>query len=262
MENSALPFSIVVAALVLSVGMLFASNNVGNSLDKLSASIEKIKIQQVQAPAVTATPRPTATEVPTPTPAVIKMADQIKDSPGMTGSKDAKVVIVEYSDYQCPFCRRHYAQVETQIMENYVKTGKVAYYWKDFPLVQLHPMATASAQAVRCAGEQGKYWEMHDKVFDEEHKLKPDGSTASYTNDDLKKWASQITGIDATKFNACVDADKFKTEINNNEQQGIAIGIQGTPSFAIGKVDGTGTLISGAYPYETFQQAIENALKP
>lgn len=82
------------------------------------------------------------------------------------GKADAKVVLIEFSDYECPFCERHYTQTEQQLVKDYINTGKVRLYYRDYPISGIHPGAQKAAEAARCAGEQGKYWEFHDKVFE------------------------------------------------------------------------------------------------
>ena len=87
------------------------------------------------------------------------------------GSKNAKVTLVEFSDYQCPFCGRHFTQTEGQLNKDYVDTNKVVFYYRDFPLSQIHPGAQKAAEAARCAGDQGKYWEYHDLVFQNQQSI-------------------------------------------------------------------------------------------
>ena len=87
------------------------------------------------------------------------------------GSASAKVTLIEFSDYECPFCERHYTQVESQLKKEYIDTGKVKFYYRDFPLSQIHPGAQKAAEATRCAGDQGKYWEYHDLVFENQDNI-------------------------------------------------------------------------------------------
>lgn len=157
------------------------------------------------------------------------------------GEEDAPVTLFEFSDYQCPFCGRHFAQTLPSIEQNYIKTGKVKLVFKDFPLDNLHPEATPAALAARCAGDQGKYWEMHDILYTNQAGL----STSAY-----KQWAVQL-GLDATEFNNCLDTRKHLSAVRSNLAEGQQAGISGTPGFVIG-----GKTISGACPFSTFQQAL------
>ena len=161
------------------------------------------------------------------------------------GDEDAKVVIVEFSDFQCPYCGRFYEQTLSQIDDNYVKTGKVKFYYADFPLDSIHPNARPAANAARCAGEQDKFWEYHDKVFENQETL---------SNDNFKKWAQEL-GLDTSKFNDCFDSKKYDGEVNKDLQEGSSNGIQGTPGFIIND-----KILSGAQPFSAFQQVIEAEL--
>jgi len=161
------------------------------------------------------------------------------------GDENAPVTLFEFSDYQCPFCGRHFSQTLPQIEELYIKTGKVKLVFKDFPLDSIHPEATPAALAARCAGDQGKFWEMHDILYTNQATL----SSSAY-----KQWAVQLD-LDTEEFNTCLDTRKHLSAIRSNLAEGQQAGIQGTPGFVI-----NGQLISGAQPFPVFQQAIESAL--
>jgi protein-disulfide isomerase len=186
-----------------------------------------------------AAPSPSAAP-PTPT-ARVKVSE---DDDYVKGEKNAPVTIIEFSDYECPFCGRFYSQTLPQIEEKYVKTGKVKMVYRDFPL-GFHPKAEPAAIAANCAGEQGKYYEMHDLLFENQPSL----SDANY-----KKWAGEL-GLDAGKFATCLKDPKQKAEVQKDMRDGQAAGVQGTPAFFI-----NGQLISGAQPFPAFEQAIEAAL--
>ena len=109
------------------------------------------------------------------------------------GNGDAKVTLIEFSDYQCPFCGRHFSQTLPRLMTEYVKTGKVKYVLRDFPLEPIHPLAFKAAEAARCAGDQGKYWEMHGRLFSNQQALGPK---------DLPRHAEAV-GLDVTRFQEC-----------------------------------------------------------
>lgn len=177
------------------------------------------------------------------------------------GSDSAPVTVVEYSDYQCPLCREWFLTSKEKLVTEYVNTGKVKFEFKDFPL-SIHPFSTQYAVAVRCAGEQGKYFEMHDKVYNEQNTLANGEITTvtSVTLADVVNWAGQL-GLDTNQFSYCVASEKFDAAIAADENEGSSIGVDGTPSFVVGKSNGTGTLIIGAVPYSTLKSAIDNALK-
>jgi protein-disulfide isomerase len=187
-------------------------------------------------------PTPTPTPVPTP-PAAINMADLLDDD-SVKGDPDAPVTIVEWSDYECPFCARFFDQTLGQIDEKYIKTGKVKLVYRDFPL-SFHPQAQKAAEAAECAGEQGKYFEMHDELF----KSGVQGGVPSF-----KGYAKTI-GLDSTEFDTCLDSGSMAAEVQKDFQDGQRAGVQGTPGFII-----NGVLVSGAQPFSAFEQVIEAAL--
>lgn len=184
-------------------------------------------------------------------PGSTKVEVSVDDDP-ILGNKDAKVTIIEFSDYQCPFCRAFWRDSYAQIKRDYIDTGKARLVFRDYPL-SFHPMAMPSAQAAECADEQGKYWEMHDKIFGEQEKLGQ--GTVTYAVADLKKWATSI-GLDAGKFGQCLDSNKYKTEVEKDMADGSAAGVSGTPTLFI-----NGRMVVGAQPYATFKALIEEELK-
>jgi protein-disulfide isomerase len=161
------------------------------------------------------------------------------------GEEDAPVIMIEFTDYQCPFCGRFYSQTLGQIKSEYVETGKVKLYIKDFPLDSIHPQARPAANAARCAAEQDKFWEYHNLLFENQQSL----SDVNY-----KKWAADL-GLDEEQFSSCYDDRKYDDAITADFTQGSAAGIRGTPGFII-----NGQIISGAQPFENFKQIIEAAL--
>ena len=244
-----LPLSILLAAVIMGYSMISAANTLGGVFTDLT-----IPTGNTDAP----TPVPDQGNA---APALTKTMAELAATnyAGKLGSDDAKVVLLEYSDYQCPFCRRFEGETYQALVDKYVKTGKVQYIFKDFPL-SFHPLAPVYANAARCAGEQGKYWELHDKLFAEQQKIDPSGGTVfSVTVDDVKKWGKEI-GLNETTFNACVDSDKYKDDVQANFTEGTQVGVSGTPSFIVGVRDKTGQLVVGAQPTATFEAAIDQLL--
>jgi protein-disulfide isomerase len=158
------------------------------------------------------------------------------------GKADAPVTLVEYSDFQCPFCLRVMPTLK-QIRAKY--GDKVRVVWKDFPLTQIHPQAFVAAQAGNCAREQGKFWELHDKMFGNQGALQPDA---------LKKYASEA-GLDTMKFNQCLDTSKYEARVQDALSAGGRLGITSTPTVYV-----NGRVISGAQPIEVFQTVIDEEL--
>ena len=171
------------------------------------------------------------------------------------GSKAARLTMVEYTDYECPFCARHAKSVLPQFMKNYVETGKVRYILRDFPL-SFHKNAVKAAYAAHCAGDQGKYWEMHDKLFENQRAL---------GEDKLPGYAEAV-GLDVVKFNDCLANDSYKARVDANMRDGRKAGISGTPSFVLGFTQDGGNkvkgekLIRGALGYNVFQKAVDEML--
>lgn len=166
------------------------------------------------------------------------------------GDPEAPVTIVEYTDYQCPFCSRHFEQTFTQIKKNYVDSGQVYYIFKDFPLTTIHPQATKAAEAARCAAEQDAFLAMHDRLFVEQGAWSGDANAAAT----FKSYAQDL-GLDNTAFDECLDSGRQETAVLADLQEGTQMGINGTPAFLI-----NGHTMSGAQPYAIFEQAIEQFL--
>ncbi|HVU52107.1 MAG TPA: thioredoxin domain-containing protein [Polyangia bacterium] len=165
----------------------------------------------------------------------------VKDAP-IKGAKDALVTIVQYSDFQCPFCSRVEPTI-AQVMKEY--SGKVRVAWRDLPL-PFHPNAMPAAIAARAAKDQGKFWEMHDKIFaDQQHMDRPT----------YEKYAQEL-GLNMAKFKAALDSEKGKELIKADSDSGAKIGARGTPAFFI-----NGKFLSGAQPFEMFKAKIDDELK-
>jgi len=158
------------------------------------------------------------------------------------GKADAPVTVVEFSDFQCPFCLR----VMPTLKELRTKYGdRIRLVWKDFPLVQIHPQAFVAAQAGNCAREQGKFWEYHDKLF---------ANQSSLTADSLKKYAAD-TGLDTGKFNQCLDTSKYEARVQDALAAGKGLGISSTPTVYV-----NGRMINGAQAIEVFESVIDEEL--
>jgi protein-disulfide isomerase len=175
-------------------------------------------------------------------------ATTMQDDDPVRGDVDAPVTIVEFSDFQCPFCARFFENTLPQLEENYIKTGKVKLIYRDFPLDQIHKMAGKAAEASECADEQNKYWEYHNILFSKQNEW------ANYGIPKLKDYAIQL-GLNATQFDQCLDSEKYFNEVANDAQSAESYGVTGTPTFFIG----TQKFI-GAQSYETFKQAIDAEL--
>lgn len=177
-------------------------------------------------------------------PAAIDVASTYDSDDHIKGDADAPVTIVEFSDFECPFCARFYSQTYKQIVEQYVDTGKAKIIFRDFPL-SFHQNAQKAAEAAECAGEQDKFYEMHDILFEQG----VTGGVASY-----KQMASDLS-LNTAEFNTCLDGGEMAGEVQADFADGQRLGVRGTPGFLI-----NGQLVSGAQPFSVFAQAIDAQL--
>jgi protein-disulfide isomerase len=186
-------------------------------------------------------------------PSLVNKVVELGDAP-FRGDANARLTVVEVSDYQCPFCGRYWRETYPQLETEYVKTGKVRAVFLDLPLEAIHKSAFGAAKAARCAGEQGKYWQMHDRLFANQKELEP--------------WAphAQAIGLDLTAFDACVASDKEDAAIRRDIAEMQKLGITGTPAFLIGRTDPRGSKLTilaavrGARPFADFKTEIDKLL--
>ena len=203
----------------------------------------KALIQKLSAPAVVAASAPAlGTELSLE-------GAQVK------GAAQAKVVLIEYSDFQCPFCASYAASSYREISRDYVDTGKARYAFMSFPIESLHPAAFRQHIAAACAAEGGRFWPMHDRLFAD-----PKAVDARA----LAAHAAAI-GLDGAKFRSCLEVEGHAAEIRRTVASGHALGINGTPTFVIGIVGAdekvkVARVISGAKPYAAFKEAIDGVL--
>ena len=202
-----------------------------------------------KAPTQIVQQQPTPPAAPTPPAPAPSGNPASADDDAFLGEEDAPVTIVEFTDYQCPFCGRHFTQTFGQIKSTYIDTGKVKYVTRDYPL-SFHPFAQKASEATECAEDQDAFWEMHDKLFANQTAL----DVAS-----LKSYAGGL-GLNQTKFDDCLDSGTHAAEVQKDMADGSASGISGTPGFWVIGKDGKGELVSGAQPFASFQAAIERHL--
>lgn len=167
--------------------------------------------------------------------------DVSSDDDPFMGPTDASVTIIEFSDFQCPYCRRVQPALK-KLMKEY--EGRVKLVFRDFPLRRIHPQAQKAAEAAQCAADQNKFWPYHDKLF----------ATSSLFPHDLKNYAKEL-GLDTKQFDACLDSNKHAQEVEKDLKDGEKAGVSATPSFFV-----NGQPLSGAASYERFQELVEAAL--
>jgi protein-disulfide isomerase len=164
------------------------------------------------------------------------------DGAPIRGAADAPVTVVEFSDFECPFCKQTHPTLK-QLLDRY--PGKVRLAYRDFPLDSIHPQARRAAEAARCANDQGKFWEYHDVLFSQSPQLAPE---------DLRRYAGQM-GLDVTKFDGCLATGVHRAAVQRDLDEGNRLGITGTPAFFI-----NGRTLTGAQPLEAFTRLIEQEM--
>ena len=171
------------------------------------------------------------------------------DDPAL-GQADAPVVIVEFSDFQCPYCARFAQQTFPQLKREYIDTGKARLVFRDFPL-SFHQNAMSAAEAAQCAYEQDAFWEMHDKLFANQREWAGSADAKQV----FINYAEEL-GIDLERFRECLDSERYREEIQGDFKDGVSYGVRGTPTFFI-----NGQKLVGAQPFNAFQQVIEEELR-
>jgi len=166
----------------------------------------------------------------------------LESDPKLIG-ENAKITIVEFSDFECPYCQRHNQEVFARIIETY--GDQIEYVFKDFPLYNIHPNAVSAAVAAHCANDQGMFWDYHDLLF---------GNSLGLSNEALIQYSTAL-GLETNQFSNCILSENAISLVQNNYQQGQNLGVTSTPSFFI-----NGTALIGAQPFEVFAQVIESEL--
>jgi protein-disulfide isomerase len=187
-----------------------------------------------------------------------QLQDVVLDVEGspFKGDSRARVTVVEYSDYQCPFCGRHARETLAALEAEYIRTGQVKYVFQDFPIGSIHRLAFKAHEGAHCAGEQGKYWEMHGRLFEDQKAM---------AVNDLRLHAAAL-GLDGRRFEECLDGGRYATAVRRHLTQGKKATVRGTPTFFVGLTDPEQStlravkVIRGAQPYRVFKEAIDALL--
>jgi len=228
-NNLSVPIAIVVAGLIIAGAIVFTNRNQNPSLN---------------LPTSASQPKPTLAAAPSqPQPTASPVEFKITKDDHIRGNFDASITLVEFSDFECPFCGRHFPTLN-KILSDY--QGKVRLVYKHFPL-GFHPNAQKAAEASECAWEQGKFWEYHDKVFENQ--------ASGLSLEKFKQWAKEL-GLNTKKFNDCLDSGKYAQKVQADYQEGLQKGVNGTPATFV-----NGQLVSGALPYESFKKIIDSLLQ-
>lgn len=170
------------------------------------------------------------------------------------GNASADVVLVEFTDYECPFCARYATDTLGQVRKAFVDTGKVQYALKNYPITQIHKFATTAAEAAACAGQQGKYWEMHGRLFERQKEFAQE----------IWKDEARALGLDGAAFDTCMGGT-MAARVKEDLAEATKLGVQATPTFFVGRRqdDGTVKLVStirGAQSFEVFERSLNEAI--
>ena len=243
---NALVISVIVVSLI---AVFFAGSYISLKSDEITKSELNEAIMKLELKIM-------KTQQASEQPKVQPIRVSIDDDP-VRGNQDAPITIVEFSDFQCPFCARFQIQTLPLIIEQYVETGKVKFVYRDFPIQNSHPNAMPAAAASECAHEQNKYWEYHDALFENQglwNKVEMSSAVATF-----KEFATKID-LNQEQFNACLDSGKYIEEINNDLKDGKQYGVTGTPGFFIGNEEIGFIKINGAQSFEAFKSVIDSQL--
>jgi protein-disulfide isomerase len=249
-----LPASIILAAIIIAGSSLYNTRAILRVLGSGGSNFKGIT--QIEGTGQAAPPAPSAQAptAPLDPSQPIKVPDRA-DAP-LIGNKNAKVTLYEFSDFQCPYCKKFFDETFGQIKTKYIDTGKVKLVFRNYPL-PFHQNAQKAAEAGECANRQGKFREYHDLLF---KNSQADGTGLAAA--DLKKYADSLglnngtLGFGKNKFNTCLDNNEAADAVKKDMTDAGTIGVSGTPSFVI-----NGNKIIGAQPFANFEQAIESALK-
>jgi len=198
---------------------------------------------QGAAPAIVAQPAGPVVEAPvnTPTPGYTRYDIPTEGSYAL-GPANAEITIVEFSDYQCPFCRRFHQETYQALLAAY--PGKIRFVYRNLPLTEIHPEAFPAAEAAMCAGEQNSYWQYHEKLF----------SSENLGSETYRQYAQEL-GLNMDTFDQCVSTGKYQADIQKDADFAINLGVRSTPTFFI-----NGLAVVGAQPLDVFKQVIDKEL--
>lgn len=188
-----------------------------------------------------------------PAPSAPKSVTVSLDNKESLGDSKAPIALVEFSDYQCPFCRRFQTETYAELKRKYIDTGKLQFATVDFPLDAIHNNAMHAANAARCAGEQGQFWALRDRMIT---------NAADLSRDAITRYAASLN-LNTDALNACIDAGRWQKTIDANIAEAKTFGVSGTPTFVLGTRKGskvTGRIIVGALPTTYFENAVDQLL--
>jgi len=235
--------------LVIGIAAFFAGSYVTNlnsnqiSEKDLDDAIAKLELKILQ------------NQLPTKQPQLpVKIS---ADNDPIIGNPDAPITIIEFSDFQCPFCARFHSQTLPLILEEYIEQGKVKLVFRDFPIQSIHPNALPASIAAECANEQGKFKEMHDMLFDNQNEWNKQDTVDALSS--FSQYATNIQ-LEQETFDSCLTNGKYIEEIKKDLDDGRNYGVSGTPGFFVGNDQIGYVELKGAQPFESFKKIIDAQL--
>jgi protein-disulfide isomerase len=242
----------LIIGLVIAVGAaaffagMYASNMNSNQISQedLDDAIAKLELKILQ------------NRLPTNQPSEpVKIS---ADDDPIIGNPNAPITIIEFSDFQCPFCARFHVQTLPLLLEEYIEQGKVKLVFRDFPIQSIHPNALPAAVAAECANEQGQFKAMHDMLFDNQNQWSKQETDIALSI--FSQYATEIQ-LDQNTFDSCLTSGKYIEEIRNDLEDGRSYDVTGTPGFFIGNDDIGYVELKGAQPFESFKKVIDAQLE-
>ena len=245
-------FHILITSIIImgSIISFFAGSHITNlSSDQISQEEFKNEIAKLELKIL-------EKQLPVKQPSV-PLKISIDDDP-IIGNLNAPITIIEFSDFQCPFCARFHIETLPSIMNEYVNKGQVKLVFRDFPIQSIHPNALPASVASECANEQGKFKEMHDMLFEKQKEWS--NLETIYAIDLFNQYSTEIK-LDKEQFSRCLTTERYVKEIQNDLNDGRMYGITGTPGFFIGNEQIGFIELKGAQPFESFRKVIESQLR-
>ena len=235
---------IIIGVAAFFAGSYFTSYDSNVSQEELQEAISKLELRMLQ--------EKLPSEQPT---GPVRIS---ADNDPIIGNPDAEITIIEFSDFQCPFCARFHIQTLPAIMDEYIEKGTVKLVFRDFPIQSIHPNAVPASVAAECANEQGKFKQMHDILFERQNQWS--NLETIYAMELFNQYASEIQ-LEQEQFSSCLSTAKYVKEIQNDLNDGRTYGITGTPGFFIGNEQIGFTELKGAQPFESFKKVIDRQLE-
>ena len=238
----------------VAIAAFFGGITMG-TLDDSDSGLTGEQLKEILSEIKTA-PTPQPTQQPTQ-PSAPQIFTVSFDGEPVKGNPDAPVTVVEFSDFQCPFCSRFFEQTLPLLEKNYIDTGKIKFVYKDLPIDSLHPNARSAHIAAECADEEGKFWEYHDVLFQKQSEWQ---RLASSDLDIILSQFAVDLGMQAASFESCMESQDIADEVNQDTLEAARYGTTGTPTFFIGTEKDGFIKMVGAQPYASFQRVIDEQL--